>query len=421
MVISRTSAMRFKDTREALPRIARALGADALLAGSVMKAGGRIRINVQLVHGTSDRTLWAESFEESDDDILSLQTEIARAVSAHVRTRLAAQAPAATPARIDPRAYESYLLGRALTRQRNAESMDKGVEHLLQAIAIEPAWAAAHAALADAYRERDIWGGLGPGKSAALTRAEAERALELDDTLAEAHLAMGRWRYDHEWNWTGAEREFKRALQLNPSLGEAHLGYAFLLQTLGRRDEAVTSAERGVKLEPLSPSMLSDVGRILYRARRYQESAEAFQRALRLEPDYGPALYRLFCAEAVQGHVEQLQTIGPRLERQASKLPAFVLELKRALVAWRAADVTTVRRIASGIERSTPSARVGERAITLAILYSLSGNRDAAMRSLERGVAERSLLPVQLRDPLLDGVRRDRRFIALLHRLAMPE
>src|SRR4029079_18465500 len=143
---------------------------------------------------------------------------------------------------------------------RNAEVMEKAVDSLRQATRLEPSWAAAHAALADAYLERDVWAGMGIGSSAALVKAEAERAVALDGTLAEAHLALANLHTRDEWSWAAGEAEYRRAIDLNPSLGEAHVAYAVLLPPLGRHDEAILSARRGIKLEPLSASMLSDLG-----------------------------------------------------------------------------------------------------------------------------------------------------------------
>jgi TolB-like protein/Tfp pilus assembly protein PilF len=416
MVISRTSAMRFKGTNEPLTAVAKALGVDALIEGAVVESAGRVRINVQLIDGRSDHHMWAQSFEEEKSDVLKLQSRIARAVASHVNARLIANPGMA--ARVDPLAYDLYLRARVALSQRSHDSSSQAVEYLRQAVALQPKWAAAHAGLAQAYRERDVWAGAGIGASAALVRAEAATALAIDESLAEGHVASALVHSDYDWDWSSAESEFKRALELNPSLGSAHVGYAFLLETLAKDEEAVTEAERANRLEPLSLQMLSDVGRVLYRARRFSAAVATFRQALDLNRDERSVPLRLCAAEAMLGHIAEIKAIAASFAGP-SGWPPFAPELCRGFVAWRAADPAAVHAMAERVAGQV-SAAPGERAVVSATLFALAGDGRAAVQWLERGVADRSLLPLQLRDPMFDSIKNDSRFVALLRRLRMP-
>ena len=420
-VTSRASVLRFKGAPRPPAEVARALGVGAVIEGSVLRDGDRVRIGVRLVDASSERHLWAESYERDARDVLRLQAEIARAVAAQVQARLTTQESAelARMGRVDPRAHDLLLLGRYYAQQRNPAATMRAVEILEQAVAIDPGSGLAHAALADAYRERDTWAGLGAGRSAALIRQQAERAVELDPGLAEAHLALARLQIDVDWDWPSAERELARALELNHSLADAHMARAFLLQILGRDAEAVESAERAVTLEPLSASALSDYGRTLYRARRLEQAVAPFQKALELELDYVPALVRLADVYLALGSRPELAAVLERLERISERLPALALDLFRASVARLEGRGAEARRRVEAIERQVHTRPTGEYSFVMACLHA-PGERARSLAWLEQGVAEHSLFPLQLRDPLLDPVRADARFAALLDRLRMP-
>jgi len=420
-VTSRASVMRWKGAPRPPGEVGRALGVGAILEGSVLRDGQRVRIGVQLVDTSGERHLWAESYERDASDVLRLQADIARAIADQVQARLTPQEAQqlAGARRIDPRAHDLLLLGQHHTRQRNADATTWAVELLRQAVSIDPGSGLVHAALANAYREQDTWASLGPGRSAALIRSAAARAVELEPGLAEAHLALARLHLDVDWDWPSAERELDRALQLNHSLSEAHMVRAFLMQTLGDDQAAAFAAQRAATLEPLSPFVLSDYGRTLYRARRLDEAVAQFRRALDLDPDFVPALVRLADTYVLLAAGRELSEVCVRLERVSERLPVFALESFRASLALLEGRRDEARRRIEATERGLGARPAGEYAFPLAALHAPI-DADRALAWLERGVRERSLFPLQLRDPQLDPVREDPRFKALLAQLRMP-
>ena len=420
-VISRTSAGRFKGTRQGMPEIARALGVDAVLEGSVLRVGDRVRVSVQLIEGATDRHLWADHFEREIGDALALQSDIARAVVGQVRATLTPQEDVRlNAAAVDPRAYERYLLGRHYAQQRTAQSLEQAVESLREAVAIAPDWALAHAALADAYRERETWAGIGVGSSHALVESEAKRALALDDGLAEAHLALGRIRSERDWDWPGAEEQYTRALALNANLAAAHIAYGMLQQTLGRNAEAIASVSQGTTLEPLSPAVFSDYGRTLYRARRYKDAIGAYEHALQLEPQHLSSVARLAEVYIVLGDFDRFDAVRTRLEQAGPRVTPLTLDHLNALTLARTGRREQARDVARRLDSPAPGEPLGERVMTLAMIFAALGDRDRALFWLQRGAADKSYYPLQLRDPLLDSVREDERFVALMRKYRLP-
>ena len=421
-VTSRTSVMRWKGAPRPPREVGRALDVGAVLEGSVLRDGQRVRIGVRLVETSGERHLWAESYERDASDVLRLQAEIAHTIADQVQARLTpheAQQLAGTR-QIDPRAYDLLLLGEHHTRQRNAEDSIRAVDLLRQAAAIDPESGLVHAALATAYREQDTWASLGPGRSAALIRSEANRAVELDPGLAQAHLALARLHLDVDWDWPATERELDRALDLNHSLAEAHMTRAFLKQTLADDAAALSAAERAVTLEPLSPPVLSDHGRVLYRARRFDQAVAQFRKALDLDRDFVPALVRLADTYTILAAPRELSEVLTRLERVEERLPSLALESFRINLALLEGRRDEARRRIEATDEALSTTPAGEYAFTLACLNA-PVDRGRALGWLERGVRERSLFPLQLRDPQLDPVRADPRFKALLAQLRMPE
>ena len=420
-VISRTSAARFKGARQGMPEIARALGVDAVLEGSVLRVGNRVRVSVQLIEGATDRNLWADHFEREIRDALALQSDIARAVVGQVRATLTRQEDVRLkPAAVDPRAYERYLLGRHYAQQRTAETLERAVESLSEAVAIAPDWALAHAALADAYRERETWAGIGVGSSHALVETEAKRALALDDGLAEAHLALGRIRSERDWDWPSAEEQYTRALALNANLAAAHIAYGMLQQTLGRDAAAIASVLRGTTLEPLSPAVFSDYGRTLYRARRYKEAIAAYERALQLEPQHLSSVARLAEVYIVLGDFDRFEAVRYRLEQAGPKVTPLTLDHLNALAMARTGRREQALDIARRLDSPAPGELLGERVMSLAMIFASLRDRERALSWLERGARDKSYYPLQLRDPLLDSVRDDERFVALMRKYRLP-
>ena len=285
-VISRTSAMQYRGVRKPLPQIAQALGVDAVVEGSVVRSGDKVRITAQLIHAPTDRHLWAESFEGPADDVLSIQDQVAREVAERVHGKLDSQPRQTAVARkpVPTDAYEAYLRGLYFFDKREAEAARKSAEYFRKALVVDPEFAPAYAGLAEALPALNWFNSRPPVDAMLEAKVAAKRALELDDRLAEAHTALGALLCLYDWNWREGENEFKRALELNPNYSLAHNRYMMWLLSEGRLSEAVVEAKRAQQLDPLSFFMNREVGHSLYVARRYDEALEHLRRSEELEP-----------------------------------------------------------------------------------------------------------------------------------------
>ncbi len=284
-VISRTSAMRYRKTDKALPEIARELGVDAVLEGSVLRSGERVRITAQLIDALTDRHLWASSYERDLRDILALQREVASAIADEIHVNLTPeqQAQLLRVRPVNPGVYDAYLKGRASWYIWSEAGFRKGIEYFEKAIQQDPGFAPAYAGLAD------CWMGLGfsgqvPSKAAfPRARAAAAKALALDERLPEAHKSMGFIKLNYDWDWPGAAKAFQRALDLNPGLPEAHHAYAYYLRVTKRPEDALAAMKRAQELDPLSAFFAAEVG-VAYRwTGQYDQAIEWQLRALELD------------------------------------------------------------------------------------------------------------------------------------------
>jgi TolB-like protein/Tfp pilus assembly protein PilF len=416
-VISRTSVMHYKGTDKTLPQIARDLNVDAVIEGTVQRSGDRVQVTAQLIEGQTDVHLWAKTYDRKFQDVLVIQSELAQAIVGEIKAHLTPQEREhlAHARPINPDAYNAYLLGAYHANKRNPEALDKGIEYFQQAIRIDPSYARAYAGLAEAYIERDIWGGLGIGKSADQVRAATFKALELDGELAEAHALLAHIHFQYDWDWQGTEAEYKRAVELNPNLAGVYVGYAYYLQAMGRQQEALAAAHRAVELDPLSASNITDEGRILYRARQYEGAIARYQRALELDPGYVPALSRMAEAYEEWGKYDQALAALQRFQQAA----ADRRDIRRPL--GRLYARTGRRREALEIIRTIEAdPNTSGSAFALAVIYSALGDRDRAIAALEKGVQTRSLLPFVFTDPQLDRLRSDPRFQQMLRRAGLP-
>jgi eukaryotic-like serine/threonine-protein kinase len=416
-VISRTSVMHYKGSNESLPQIARDLNVDAVIEGTVQRSGDRVQVTAQLIQGQTDVHLWAKTYDRNFQDVLVMQSELAQAIAGEVRTHLTPQEREhlAHVQPVNSDAYNAYLLGAYHANKRNPEAIDKGIEYFQQAIRIDPRYAMAYAGLAQAYIERDIWGGLGIGKSGDQVRAATLKALELDADLAEAHVLLAHIHFQYDRDWQGAEAEFKRAFELNSNLAGSYLGYAFYLQAMGHHQEALASAHRAVQLDPLSPANITDEGRIFYRARQYEKAIALYKQALELDPGYLPALSRIADAYEQLGKFDEALASAQKLINSAGDHRLDRRSLARIYA--RMGRRREAMEIVQAIERD---GALGGAEFALAAIYSALGDRDHAIAALERGVQQRSVLAVVFRDPQLDPLRSDPRFQQLMRRAGLP-
>jgi TolB-like protein/DNA-binding winged helix-turn-helix (wHTH) protein len=293
-VVSKTSIMQYKGTRIPLPQIGHELGVDAVVEGSVLRSGDRVRITAQLIRTATDRHIWAEAYDGDLKDVLSLQARVAESITNQVKLNLSAEESGRLRAArvVNPQALDLYLRGRYAWNQRNVEGFKKAVEYFNQAIEKDQNFALAYSGLADSYTLLALYGE-GSG-NVAEAKAAAEKALQLDDSLAEAHTSLAAVKILHDWDWRGAEQEFRRAIELNPNFAQAHHWYGnLLLGPEGRHDEAIAELQRAQELDPLSPIIQADIGFAYFLAGRYDLALQAYQKVLAANPNFLPVHYYL--------------------------------------------------------------------------------------------------------------------------------
>src|SRR6266702_8819253 len=306
-VISRTSAMHFKNTQLSIPEIAKTLGVDVIVEGSVIREGTQIRVHAQLIRAATDEHIWAEEYQREYRSVLAIQEEVARSIAERIEISLTPpeRASLASVHPVNPEAHEDYLKGRYYFNQRTQDALNKSIGYFQQAVARNPSYALAYSGLADAYALLGFRGGF-PSKDALLrAKTAALKAIELDDTLAEPHASLAFIAETHEWDWATAEREYRRALELNPGDARVHHWYAGYLMYVGRFEDGISEARRARDLDPLSlPINNALAGRLLV-AGRYNEALEQVQKTLELDPHFAPAHQTLGWAYLHSGKREE--------------------------------------------------------------------------------------------------------------------
>jgi len=420
-VVSRTSVMRYKGTDKALPDVARELSVDGIVEGSVLRSGDRVRITAQLVRAADDRHLWAESYERELRDVLALQGAVAHAIASEIKGRLTAQEQGRLTSRppVSPKAYLAYVRGRYFWNRRTPETLKTAISYFQEALEEDPAYAPAYSGLADCQFYLGYAFGRSPPREAMpKAKAAALKALDLDETLAEAHTSLALVRFLFDWDWPGAEREFRRAIQLNPNYATAHHGYAVLLAVMHRSEESVAEARRALEIDPLSLPVNNIVGLMLNIAGRYDEAIEQWRKLLELDPSSAMAVGGL--ANAYGGKGMEKEAIEQYVKEAAlsGQGPVTVRELRRAYE----------RGGMRGFREQRARARVAAgwdgwhfMAPEIAAAHALLGQRDEAMTLLERAYEARSgSLPwIDINYSWPAAMRSDPRFQDLLHRIGV--
>jgi tetratricopeptide (TPR) repeat protein len=420
-VISRTSAMRFKGVRRPLPDIARELGVDAVVEGSVAVDEGRVRVTAQLIDARSDRHLWAETYERSLDETLALQAELASAIARQVESRLTPQQVArwSSPGRVDRTAQDAYLRGRYFWNQRTREGFAKARESFAAAIAADPGFALAHAGLADTYGLMSIQGYdlVPPQEAMSRARAEAERALELDDSLAEPHASLAWVYFNYDWDFAAAEREFRRAITLNPGYATAHQWYANLLCILGRFDEASVEIGRALELDPLSRVINNEAGWPLGYLGRHEEAIAQYRRAIELDPLYPTPHLATGLEYEDMGRYEDAIAEYRTFERLSGEGPTAAAYIAHAEAKRGRRD--EAQRILRELEKSDKTGYVSP--YEYALVYAGLGDREPMFEAFAKALDERSDFLLYLGvDAAWREYRSDPRFVALLERIGLP-
>ncbi len=417
-VIARTSAMQYKNTQKRTDQIGSELGVAYLLEGSLRRAGHRMLVSAHLIRVRDQTHLWAESYERDLRDILALQSEVAHAIAREIDVKLTPQEEArvARASPIDPRAHEFYLKGRYFWNKRSEEGYTRAIHYFEQAIAQEPGYAQAYAGLADAYAL------LGSIPNAELPRSEAMprarvaalKALELDDGLAEAHTSLAFVRMHFEWDWPGAKSEFARALELNSGYATAHHWYAFWLIAQGRAEEALREIRLAQELDPLSLIINTDVGEMLYYARRYDDAVEQARRTLEMDSGFALAHHLLGVAylakrqfvPATQALEAAARISGGRADVLASLGHAYA----------EAGRTQEARKVLDELEQA--SQHRPDMAHWIATILAGLGEKDQALAWLEQSYQEHNGALILLKvAPELDPLRSDAQFQDLMRRV----
>jgi TolB-like protein/DNA-binding winged helix-turn-helix (wHTH) protein/Tfp pilus assembly protein PilF len=418
-VISRTSVMTYKNARKPLPEIARELNVDAVVEGTVLRSGDRVRITAQLIEAASDKHLWAESYEGELRDTLALQSKVARAIADQIQIKLNPQERAALKnvKAVDPQAYESYLKGRYFWNKRTADGLRVAQAYFDQAIEEDPKYAEAYSGLADTYALLGDWqyAVMTPKEALPKAKAAAIKALELDDSLGEAHNSLAFCLDGFDWDLDAGGKEFQRAIELSPSYATAHHWYAWHLSLLGQYDEAIAEMKKAENLDPLSLIINADFAELLVLAHSYDESIEQSRKTIAMDPNFALAHNQLAQAYLQKGmNAEAVGELQKALELSPGS-PTIMANLARAYVA--SGNRAGAEKLLGDLKkRSTPIASYSSE---IAVIYAALGDKDQAMSWLEKGFEERFNPGVMLR-PGLDPLRSDPRFREMLQRIGLP-
>ena len=419
-VISRTSVMAYKGSRKPLPQIARELNVDAVIEGSIMRSGGRVRITSQLIEAAVDRHLWAHSYDGDLRDTLALQSRVARAIAEEIRVNVQPKEQAALGdvKAVNPEAYEAYLKGRYFWNKRTVDGLNKAKAYFDEAVAKAPDYAQAYSGLADTYALLGDWqfGVMASRQALPAAKAAAMRALELDSSLGEAHTSLGFALSGFDWEWAAAEQEFRRAIDLTPGYATAHHWYAWHLSLMGRHGEAIAEMRKARNLDPLSLIINADLAEILLIAHFDDESVQQSRTTIAMDPAFALAHNQL--AEAyLQKHMRDEAIAEFQKAVQLSEgSPICTANLARAYAsAGRNAEA---EQLLAGLKRRSNAAY--SNAAEIAMVYAALGENAQAMAWVERGYDERFNPGVLLR-PGFDALRADPRFRDIVRRVGLTQ
>jgi TolB-like protein/Tfp pilus assembly protein PilF len=420
-VISRTSIMQYRDSHERLPQIARELGVDGIVEGSVLRSGGRVRITVQLVRGTTDQHIWAESYERDVRDLVALQDEVSRTIAGQVQKQIAPPSPQrlATSAAVNPQARENYMKGRYFWNLRSEAGYLKAIDYFQSAVNEDPQYAQAYSGLADTYA---LLGSLPLSKVRDTAMAKAKEmaltALKLDDSLADAHTSLAFVEMHYEWKFREAEQEFRRAVELDPNYSTAHQWYAIDLAALGQMDEAVTELDRARQTDPLSAIVNTDMAEMMYYARRYDEALQQARATVEMDPNFAHA-HRVLGRIYFEKHMlPEAVAEGKRAVELSGNDPWMLLDL--ATTCALAGKKTEMQNSLWRAATISPGGVLPEIGGTVEVYVAL-GEGDRAFKVLESLYRRRDGGLILLNaDPRFDSLKSDPRFQQLLQRVGLP-
>jgi TolB-like protein/DNA-binding winged helix-turn-helix (wHTH) protein/Tfp pilus assembly protein PilF len=420
-VIARTSAMQYKGARKDTRQIGRELGVDYILEGSVRREGDRVRITAQLIQVKDQTHLWAKDYDRNLRDILALQSDVASSIAREIKLKLTSEENArlANVPALNPDAYELYLKGRYFWNKRTEDGFIKAIRYFEQATVLDPNYAQPYAGSADAYALLGSMPNLEISRGEAMPKAKAAalKALQLNDSLAEAHTSLAFVEMQYEWDWPGSEKEFKRALELNPNYATAHQWYAICLMAQGRPAEALEEEHRAQQADPLSIIIKTDTAQLLVYSGRYDEAIQQAQRALEIDPGF--FLAHIYLAEAY-------------IAKQESQVA--ISEFQKALAisngdVWASSAIARTyalagqrRKSEAGLRDMVHAAKNREDlALQLATVYAAQGENDQAFAWLEKAYQRRdgSLILLNVGTGF-QSLHVDPRFADLDRRIGLP-
>ncbi len=421
-VIARTSVMHYQHTSEKVDQIGSELGVQYVLEGSVRRDSEKVRINAQLIEVGGQRQLWAQQYDRELTNLLVVQAEIAREISDSIQLTLGSPEHSETVrhATLTPQAYQAYdlcLKGLYFWNKRTAPGLQQAIVYFQQAITKDPSYAPAYAGLANSYALLPGYTLAPAAKYMPKAREAALRALEIDDELPEAHVALALTLENYDWDWSAAEKEYRRAIELNPNYATAHHWYAEFLTWQGRFDEALRESETASRLDPLSLIIATDRGAIFYFARQYDRAVEQFQSALEMDPSFGRA-HLVIDAYMQQGRFTEAEAELGQWRRQSGD--GTNTSSRLVYLYGRMGQKDKARAELKKLEAMNQTPRPDP--VAMALAYVGVGNNDAALSSLEKAYVERSNLLTALKvEPVYDPLRDDPRFQELLRRVGLAQ
>ena len=416
-VISRTSSMQYKDSKKPLPQIAKELNVDAIVEGSVLRSGGRVRITAEFIHAKDDHHIWAQSYERDQRDIFAVQSEVTSAIAESIQLKIApaTQQRLATARSIDPQAHEDYLRGKHYWSKRSPEDFNRAIDYYQRAIARQPDYAAAYAGLANTYALMGGYSLVAQGPFIEKARAAANQALSLDPRSPDAHVALAVIAQNYDWDWSRAENEYRRAIELDPNNATAHHWYGEFLSYRGRFHEAFEEIGRAEQLDPLSLIIKADKGATFMFARQYPQAIEQFKAVLAQEPLYGRA-HIIQYAYVLNGQFDEALRDAEELRRANDSRAA---EAGEGYVLARKGDTAAARAILKDLQAKGDP---GDDPIALLMVQLALNDKDAAFASLERAYELHSTAIATLKvHPVFDPLRKDPRFTDLLKRVGLDK
>jgi TolB-like protein/DNA-binding winged helix-turn-helix (wHTH) protein/Flp pilus assembly protein TadD len=418
-VISRTSAMTYKNVRKPLSEIARELNVDAVVEGSVSRSGDRVRVTAELINARTDKHIWAESYDEDIRDTLTLQSNVTRAIAKQIRATInpQEQLTLAKSKTIDPDAYEADLKGRYFWSKRTAEGLRTAIEYFKRAIVIDPVYADAYSGLADSYAVAGDWkyGIIPPREAFPLATAAAAKALELDNSLGEAHASLAFALDLYGWDWDAADTEFKQAIKFNPGYATARQWYSWHLYILGRNAEAMSELKTAQSLDPLSLIINADIADALCVAHRFDDAMEQSEKTLKMDPNFATGHYELGQALTQKHMYDEAIAEFQRAIELSGHSGAYDSNLGYVYaISGRKDEAIKIINELDSRHAQNPSVDAD-----IALIYMGLGNRDEALARLDRAYEARFKASILLR-PIFDPLRSDPRFQALVRRMGLP-